>query len=87
MNQVPGMIRRNITYKEKSLIVHLNNAIVRPHLAYCTGMGDIQMRATILISGLRDLRCEERLKEYGLAILETRIFRGSNISVYVIKWF
>ena len=34
-NQVLGMIRRNITYKEKSFIVPLYKAIVRPHLAYC----------------------------------------------------
>ena len=34
-NQVIGMIRRNITYKEKSLIVPLYKAIVRPHLQYC----------------------------------------------------
>ena len=31
-NQVLGMIRRNITYKDKSLIVPLYKAIVRPHL-------------------------------------------------------
>ena len=31
-NQILGMIRRNITYKEKSLIVPLYKAIVRPHL-------------------------------------------------------
>ena len=34
-NQVLGMIRRNITYKEKSLIIPLYKAIVRPHLEYC----------------------------------------------------
>ena len=36
-NQVLGMIRRNITYKAKSLIVDLPlyKAIVRPHLEYC----------------------------------------------------
>ena len=34
-NQVLGMIRRNITYKEKSLIVPLYKAIVRTHLEYC----------------------------------------------------
>ena len=34
-NQVLGMIRRNITYKEKSSIVPLYKAIVRPHLEYC----------------------------------------------------
>ena len=34
-NQILGMIRRNIIYKEKSLIVPLYKAIVRPHLEYC----------------------------------------------------
>ena len=34
-NQVLVMIRGNITYKEKSLIVPLYKAIVRPHLEYC----------------------------------------------------
>ena len=34
-NQVIGMIRRNITYKDRSLIVPLYKATVRPHLEYC----------------------------------------------------
>ena len=34
-NQVLGMIRRNITYKEKSLITPLYLVIVRHHLEYC----------------------------------------------------
>ena len=34
-NQVLGMICRNITYKDKSLIVPLYKAIVIPHLEYC----------------------------------------------------
>ena len=34
-SQVLGMIRRNITYKDKSLIVPLYKAIVRHHLEYC----------------------------------------------------
>ena len=33
-NQVLGMIRRNITFKENSLIVPLYKAIVIPHLEY-----------------------------------------------------
>ena len=33
-NQILGMIRRNISYKEKSLIVSLYKSIVRPHLEY-----------------------------------------------------
>ena len=68
------MIRRNITYKDKRLIVPLYKAIVRPHLEYCIQawspylrkdidmLEKIQRRATKLIPGLRDLRYEELLK-------------------------
>ena len=34
-NQILGLIRRNITYMEKTLIIPLYKAIVRPHLKYC----------------------------------------------------
>ena len=95
-NQVLGMIRRNITYKVKSLIVPLYKAIVRPHLEYCIQawspylrkdidmLEKIQRRATKLIPGLRDLRYEERLKECGLTTLETRRLRGDQIEVFKI---
>ena len=87
-NQVIGMIRRNITYKENSLVVPLHKAIVRPHLEYCIHawnphlrkdidmLETIQRRATTLIPGLRYLRYEEELKECGLIKLETRRLRG-----------
>ena len=87
-NQDLGMIRRNISYKEKSLIVPLYKAIVRPHLEYCIQAWSpylrkyiymfekIQRIATKLIPGLRDIRYEERLKECGLTTLETRRLRG-----------
>ena len=80
-NQILGMIRRS---KEKSLIVPLYKAIVRPHLEYCIQawspyirknidmLDKIQRRATKLIPGLRDLTYAERLKECGLTTLETR---------------
>ena len=66
--RVLGMIRRNITYNDKCLIVPLYKAIVRPHLDYCIQarspylrkaidmLEKIQRRATKLIPGLRDLR-------------------------------
>ena len=34
-NQMLGLIRRNITYTEKELIIPLYKTIVRPHLEYC----------------------------------------------------
>ena len=42
-NQVLGMIRRHITYKERSLIVSLYKAIVRPHLEYCIQAWNIHL--------------------------------------------
>ena len=87
-NQILRLIRRNITYKEKGLIVPLYKAIVRPHLEYCIHawkpylrkdidmLEKVQRRATKLIPGLRDLSCEERFRECGLTTLETRRLRG-----------
>ena len=95
-NQVLGMIRRNITYKEKRLIIPLYKAIVRPHLEYCIQaynpylrkdiymLEKIQRRTTKLIRGLRDLTYQERLKECGLTTLETRRLRGDQIEVFKI---
>ena len=66
-NQILGLIKRNITYKEKQLIVPLYKAIVRPHLEYCIqawrpyrkkDMNKLerkQRRATKTIPELRDL--------------------------------
>ena len=96
-NQVLGMIRRNITYKEKCLIVPLYKAIVKPNLEYCIQawspylrknidmLEKIQRRATKLIPRLRDLRYEERQKECGPTTLETRRLRGGDqIEVFKI---
>ena len=95
-NQILGMIRINITYKEKSLIVPLHKAIVIPHLEYCIQawnsylrkyidmLEKIQRRATKLIPGLRDISYGERLKECGLTTLETRRLRGDQIEVFKI---
>ena len=33
-NQILGLIMRNITYKDKNVIIHLYKAIARPHLHY-----------------------------------------------------
>ena len=95
-NQILGLIRRNITYKGKKLIIPLYKAIVRPHLEYCIQawrpyrkndidtLERIQRRATKMIPELRDLSYEERLKECGLTTIETRRLRGDQIEVFKI---
>ena len=92
-NQILGLIRRNITYKGKKLIIPLYKVIVRPHLEYCIQawrpyrkdidtLERIQRRATKMIPELRDLSYEERLKECRLTTLETRRLRGDQIEVF-----
>ena len=95
-NQVLGLIRRTITYKEKQLIVFLFKAIVRPHLEYCIQawkpyrkkdidkLERIQRRATKIIPELRDLSYESHLLQCGLTALETRRLRGDQIEVFKI---
>ena len=39
-NQILGLIRKNITYKETKLIIPLYKAIVKPHLEHCIQLGD-----------------------------------------------
>ena len=74
-NQILGLIRRNITYKGKKVIIPLYKEIVRPNLEICIQtwrpyrkkdidtLERIQRRATKLIPELRNLSYEERLKE------------------------
>ena len=87
-NQILGLISRNVTYKDKKLMIPMYKAIVRPHVEYCIEtwrpyrkkdidtFERIQRRATKIIPELRDLSYEERMKECGLTTLETRRLRG-----------
>ena len=95
-NQILGIIRRTIMYKENQLIVLLYKAIVRPHFEYCIQawrpyrkkdidkLERIQRRATKMIPELRDLSYESRLLQCGLTKLETRRLRGDQIEVFKI---
>ena len=95
-NQICGLIRRTIMYKEKQLIVPLYKAVVRPHLEYCIQawrpyrkkdtdkLERIQRRATKLIPELRDISYESRLLQCGLTTLETRTLRGDQIEIFKI---
>ena len=93
-NQILGLIRRNIEYKEKELIIPLYKTIVRPHLEYCIQawrpyrkkdidmLERVQRRATKMIQKLRNISYEMRLKECGLTTLETGRLRGDQIEVF-----
>ena len=86
-NQILGLVRRTITYKEKQLIVSLYKAIIRPHLEYCIHawrpyckkgidkLERIQRRATKIIPELRGLSYERRLLQCSLTTQETRRLR------------
>ena len=95
-NQILELIRRNIPYKDKKLIIPLYKTIVKLHLEYCIQawipyrkkdidtLEPIQRRATKIIPQLRDLNYEDRMKECGLTTLETRRLRGDQIEVFKI---
>ena len=95
-NQILGLIRRNIVYKEKELIIPLDKTLVRLHLEYCIQawrpyrkkdiymLERVQRRATKMIQKLRNISYEMRLKECGLTTLETRRLRGDQIEVFKI---
>ena len=80
-NQILGLIRRTITFKEKHLIVPLHKTIVRPHLEYCIQawrpyrkkdidkLERIQRRATKIIPELRDLSYGSHSLQCGLTTL------------------
>ena len=80
-NKILRLIRRNVIYKEKQLIVPLYKAIVRPHLEYCIQawrpyrkkeidkLERIKRRATKMIPESRNLSYESCLLQCGLTIL------------------
>ena len=93
-NQILGMIKRNIKWKDKDVITRLYKALVRPRLEYCVQawspnlqkdidlLERVQRRATKIIDGLRYKTYEERLYETGLTTLVQRRRRGDLIETF-----
>ena len=92
-NATLGMIKRNISCKNKNIITRLYKALVRPKLEYCVQawcpylrkeidkIERVQHRATKMIEECKGLSYEERLKETGLTTLTDRRLRGDMIEV------
>src|SRR5882757_7759717 len=88
------MIKRNINFKSKDVIVRLYKALVRPRLEFCVQVWcpylrkdidmieRVQRRATKLIEGFRHMSYTERLSQTGLISMEKRRVRGDLIEVF-----
>ena len=76
-NQVLGMIRRNITYKDKSLIVPLYKAIVRPHLEYCIQAWSPYLR--------KDIDMLEKIQRRATKHIPTDCVHASSVNMFKNK--
>ena len=99
-NSILGMIKRNITCKNKYIITKLYKSLVRPKLEYCVQVWNpflkkdidklekVQKRATRMIEECKGMNYEQRLKFTGLPSLVDRRVRGDLIEVFkIIKGF
>ena len=99
-NQILGMIKRNIKWKDKNVITKLYKALVRPKLEYCIQawcpqlkkdqevLEKVQQRATKMIEGFWYKTHDERLRETGLTTLVQRRKRGDLIETFkLVKGF
>ena len=99
-NQILGMIKRNIKWKDKNVITKLYKALVRPKLEYCVQawcpqlkkdqevLEKVQQRATKMIEGFQYKTYDERLRETGLTTLVQRRKRGDLIETFkLVKGF
>ena len=93
-NRMLGLIKRCCGSRDRRVIIPLYKALVRPHLEYCVQvwrphlvkdmemLEAVQHRATKCVSGLGNLKYEERLDILGLQTLEYRRLRGDLIEVF-----
>jgi len=93
---VLGMIKRTFNGLDKDSFNILYGTYVRPHLEYCAQawapyyqkdmnmLEKVQRRATKLVSSIRKLRYEDRLKYLGLFSLRRRRKRGDLIETFKI---
>ena len=82
-NQLLGMIKGNITYREKNVIIPLYKSIVRPHLQYCIQAWRLHLKKDIdkleQSNKVSMLSYEDRVQQCKLTTLETKRVRGDQI--------
>ena len=93
-NRILGLIRRNFNCLGREVVLNLYKQLVRPHLEYAIQswcpfydkdkflLEQVQRRATRLISDVRHLPYECRLRSLGLTTLNLRRVRGDMIQVF-----
>ena len=95
-NNTLGAIRRSFSYLDKTILLRLYTALVRPHIEYANpvwsprlrkdidAIENVQRRATKMVPEIRDLPYSDRLKALNLPTLAYRRARGDMIETYKI---
>jgi len=91
-NRMLGMIKCNFIDRSKETIILLYKSLVRPHLEYCCQIWNpyykkdikltegMQRRATKVVTGMKELNYNVRLKQLGLERLGQRMTRSPAIA-------
>jgi len=94
--RIIGMVRRNFKRLDKKDFLLLYKTYIRPHIEYCVQswspqlnkdikhLERVQKAATELVSSMKKLSYDERLKRLGLTTPQKRRARGDLIEVYRI---
>ena len=93
-NAIVGLIRRTFSFLDGPLFKKLYTTFVRPHLEYAQAvwsphltkyvrmLENVQIRATKLVDGFKNIAYPDRLRKLDLPTLEYRRSRGDMIEVY-----
>lgn len=95
-NQAVGMIRNTFTCMDMDIFLPLYKSFVRPHLEYASviwapfyrkdilAIENVQRRATKMVTGLKELSYEDRLRKLGLPTLMYRRERADVLQMFKI---
>ena len=93
-NSIMGLIRRTFCYLDAELFKKLYTTFVRPHLEYAQSLWsphlrtqikqleNVQIRATKLVDGMKNMEYSERLEKLDLPTLLYRRERGDMIEIW-----